>query len=229
MSLDTVVEDIRSEAEAEAEEILADAEERAAEIREAAEADAEEIRDEAEAAVESEVAQRRRQRVSAAKLEAKQTRLEARRDVLEDVHDRVEETVAGLSGDRRAELTGALLDDAAAEFDDGERLRVFAHPDDESLVESLGADADYDLEYAGEYDCLGGVVVEGETSRVRVNNTFDSVLADVWEDELGAVSELLFEDAPDADADADAGAGGDPESSEFEFGETESADDAEDS
>jgi vacuolar-type H+-ATPase subunit E/Vma4 len=32
-----------------------------------------------------------------------------------------------------------------------------------------------------------------------VNNTFDSVLEDVWEDELRSVSELLFGDAAPAE------------------------------
>ena len=41
--------------------------------------------------------------------------------------------------------------------------------------------------------CLGGVVVESETSRVRVNNTFDSVLESVWDDQLKELSTLLFE------------------------------------
>jgi len=36
-------------------------------------------------------------------------------------------------------------------------------------------------------------VVESDASRVRVNNTFDSVLETVWEDQLKDVSTRLFE------------------------------------
>jgi V/A-type H+-transporting ATPase subunit E len=196
MSLDTVVEDIRSEAEREAEAIRREAEEDAEAIRQEAEEDAETIREEAEAEVETEIDQRRRQRVSAAKLEAKQSRLEARRDVLADVHDRVEDAVADLEGERRETLTRALYEAATEEFDDGEQLRVFGRADDRELIESVVGE---NAEFAGEYDCLGGVVVEGDTTRVRVNNTFDSVLEDVWEDELRSVSELLFGDAAPAE------------------------------
>ncbi|OYR79833.1 V-type ATP synthase subunit E, partial [Halorubrum distributum] len=39
----------------------------------------------------------------------------------------------------------------------------------------------------------GGVVAESDTSRVRVNNTFDSVLESVWDDELKNISERLFD------------------------------------
>jgi V/A-type H+-transporting ATPase subunit E len=54
--------------------------------------------------------------------------------------------------------------------------------------------SDYkNYEYAGKYDCLGGVVVESDQSRLRVNNTFDSVLESVWEDNLQDISKRLFE------------------------------------
>ncbi|WP_254272435.1 V-type ATP synthase subunit E [Haloarcula marina] len=192
MSLDTVVEDIRDEARARAEEIREEADERAEEIVSEAEADAEQIHEDREAAVEREIAQEREQRLSSAKLEAKQARLSARRDVLEDVHDDVEQAIADLEGDRREELTSALLAAAVEEFDDGESLRVRGRADDQDLIEGILTDYD-DAEFAGEYDCLGGVVVESEASRVRVNNTFDSVLESVWEDNLKDISDRLFE------------------------------------
>ncbi|SFB79697.1 V/A-type H+-transporting ATPase subunit E [Halobiforma haloterrestris] len=194
MSLDTVVEDIREEAHARAEEIRNEGEARAEEIESAAQADAEEIVESAERDVEREIEQLREQRLSSAKLEAKQKRLEARRDVLEDVHEQVEDELATLEGDSREELTRALLEAASVEFDDGDDVSVYGREGDRELIESILEDAEYDdYEYAGEYDCLGGVVVESEGSRVRVNNTFDSVLEDVWEDNLREISNRLFE------------------------------------
>ena len=191
MSLDTVVADIRDEARARAEEIVSEAEEEAEQIRSEAEEDAADIREEREQAVEREIAQEREQQLSSAKLQAKQERLEARRDVLEDVRERVEADIADLD-DGREELTRALLDDAADEFDDGASVQVYGRADDADLLESILADYD-GFEYAGEYDCLGGVVAESEGSRVRVKNTFDSILDDVWEDNLRDVSGRLFE------------------------------------
>jgi V/A-type H+-transporting ATPase subunit E len=193
MSLDTVVEDIRDEARARAEEIRAEADERADDIVAEAEADAEEIREEREAEVEREISQEREQRLSSAKLEAKQARLGARRDVLEEVHEDVEQAIGDLEGDRREELTRALLDAAVAEFDDGDELLVHGRSEDQSLIEDILTDYD-DATFAGTRECLGGVVVESDASRVRVNNTFDSVLESVWEDNLKAISDRLFED-----------------------------------
>ena len=193
MSLDTVVEDIRDEARARAEEIRSEGDERAEEILAEAEADAEAIRGEREAEVEREIDQEREQRLSSAKLEAKQARLGARRDVLEDVYDDVEQAIADLEGDRREALTQELLSAAAAEFDDGAQLRVYGRAEDQSLIEDILTDYD-DATFAGTRECLGGVVVESEASRVRVNNTFDSVLEDVWEENLREISARLFEE-----------------------------------
>ncbi|RLM56409.1 V-type ATP synthase subunit E [Halobellus sp. Atlit-31R] len=192
MSLDNVVEDIRDEARARAEEIREQGERRAEEIVETAETDAEELLESRKADVERQIEQEREQALSSAKLESKQERLEARRDVLEDVRQRVEDELVELSGEKREQLTRTLLEDATAEFEEGESVSVYGHADDAELLEELVGDYD-GFEHAGEYDCLGGVVVEGADSRVRVNNTFDSVLAGVWEDNLKNVSEKLFE------------------------------------
>ncbi|MEY7848981.1 V-type ATP synthase subunit E [Natrarchaeobius sp. A-rgal3] len=193
MSLDTVVEDIRDEARARAENIRSEGETRAEEIVDAAEADADEILESAEREVDREIEQLREQRLSSAKLEAKQQRLEARRDVLGDVREAVEDELATL-GDEREQLTRELLDGASVEFEAGDDVSVYGREGDADLIASILEDEAYaDYEYAGSYDCLGGVVVESEGSRVRVNNTFDSVLEDVWEDNLREISNRLFD------------------------------------
>jgi V/A-type H+-transporting ATPase subunit E len=193
MSLETVVEDIREQARARAAEIREAAEADAEEIREQARQEAEEIHEERLAAAEREIEQEREQRLSSAKLEAKQARLEARRDVIESVREDVEAAIAGLEGDKRKALTRKLLEAAAEEFDDEATVQVYGRDEDQELLESLLAGYD-GFEYAGEVDCLGGVVVESDASRVRVKNTFDSILEEVWEENLREMSSRLFED-----------------------------------
>jgi V/A-type H+-transporting ATPase subunit E len=192
MSLETVAEDIREEARARAENIRSEGEQRAEEIVADAEDDAEEIVAEREREIDRRIEREREQKLSSAKLEAKQERLEARREVLQRVRDRVESEIADLDGDEREELTEALLEATVAEFDDGSSVEVYGRADDEELLTELLADHD-GYSYAGEYDCLGGVVAESDASRVRVNNTFDSVLETVWDDELKAISARLFD------------------------------------
>jgi len=193
MSLDTVVEDIRDEARARAEEVRAEGERRAEEITEAAERDAEQIREEAEREADRKISQEREQKLSSAKLEAKQERLEARREVLEDVRTDVEAHVGDIDGDEREQLTRTLLGAAAVEFEEAESVRVHGREADADLLERILEE--YDGYTVGDpVDCLGGVVVESDASRVRVNNTFDSVLDEVWEENLREISARLFEE-----------------------------------
>lgn len=193
MSLDTVVEDIRDEARARAEDIRSEGEEHAEEIVSEAERDADDIREDAERDVERTIEREREQKLSSAKLEAKQQRLEARREVLEEVRDDVEAQIAAIDGDEREELTRTLLDAAAEEFGDADSVVVHGRADDEELLETVVED--YNGFDVGEpTDCLGGVVVDAEESRVRVNNTFDSVLEEVWDDNLRDISARLFEE-----------------------------------
>ncbi|WP_181686344.1 V-type ATP synthase subunit E [Halorhabdus salina] len=189
MSLETVVEDIREEARTRAEEIRAEAEEEAEGILADAESDADEIRDEREQEVQRQIEQEREQRLSSATLKAKQERLKARRTALSTVREQVEDELVALSDDRRESLTRELLEAALREFDGGE-IEVYCRPGDEALVEEILED--YEATHAGQRECLGGVVVESTASRVRVNNTFDSLLEAVWEQEIREISDRLF-------------------------------------
>jgi V/A-type H+-transporting ATPase subunit E len=193
MSLDTVVEDIRDEARARAEEIRSEGEERAEEIVSEAERDADDIRHQAERDAERTIEQEREQKLSSAKLEAKQQRLDARREVIQDVRDDVKSDIAAIDGDERVELTRTLLDAAAEEFEDVDSVSVHGCADDEELLETILEEHD-GFEVGEPIECLGGVTLESDASRVRVNNTFDSVLEEVWDDNLREISARLFEE-----------------------------------
>ena len=193
MSLDTIVEDIREEARSRAEEIRTDGESRADEIVADAEADAERIREEAREEADRRIEQEREQELSGAKLEAKQQRLEARREVLEEVREDARDRIAAIDGDEREDLTRTLLAATAEEFAADETVRVHGHEGDTELLETIVDDFE-GFAVGDPVDCLGGVVVESDESRVQVNNTFDSVLEEVWEDNLSEISARLFEE-----------------------------------
>jgi V/A-type H+-transporting ATPase subunit E len=193
MSLDSVTDDIREQARARAEEIRDEAEAEAEEIVAEAEADAESIRSERQDEVERQIEQERDQKLSSANLEAKQKRLATRRELLQQVRADVEDALTDLDSDTREELTRELLSAAATEFEDVDTAEVYGRASDADLLESLAGEFD-GFEYGGEIDCLGGVVVESDASRVRVDNTFDSVLEDVWEDSLREISADLFDE-----------------------------------
>jgi V/A-type H+-transporting ATPase subunit E len=194
MGLETVAEDIREDAREEAEAIVSEADAEAEEIVDEAEDRADEVLTARESEVERQIEREREQAVSSATLEAKQSRLEARRDRLQAVRDTVEEELSELSGERREDLTRSLLEAGAEEFAGDASVVVHGRSADADLLEDVLED--YDGYSVGEpVECLGGVVLESEGSRIRVNNTFDSVLESVWEDDLQSISSRLFDDA----------------------------------
>ncbi len=192
MSLETVVEDIREEARTRAEEIREETEEEAAQVLAEAEADADLIIEEQKRDVEERIDRERDQVLSSAALEAKQQRLATRRDLLAELRESVANRIRDLEGDRREELTRALLDDAIEEFPADADVEVRGRSEDEELLRSLTAEIDR-AGYAGSTDCLGGVVVGSDASRVTIDNTFDAVLDRMWEDNLKQLSTLLFD------------------------------------
>lgn len=193
MSLDTVAEDIRAQAQTEAEEIIQAAEQEAKTLREQAEQEADELREQQLAEAESTIEQEREQKLSSASLEAKQLRLEARRDALTDVRTSIETELESIDGDRRRTLTEQLLAETVAEFDAGP-IEIYCRAEDRELLEELAEEYDEkELRYAGDTDCLGGVVAEADSSQVRVTNTFDAVLADVWDENLRETTDRLLD------------------------------------
>ena len=192
MSLETVVEDIREEARARAEEIRAETEAEAETILEEAEADADTLLAERKRAVEDRVEREREQAISSATLEAKQQRLSLRRDLLADLRESVESEIRSLSEARREELTRPLLADAVKEYPEEYSLEVTGSPQDESLLTELCDEFDQ-ATVAGTVECLGGVRVSSEQSRVTIDNTFDAILEEMWEDNVRELSALLFE------------------------------------
>ena len=193
MSLNTVAEDIRAQAQTEAEELIQAAEQEAETLRKQAEREADELREQRLAEAESTIEQEREQKLSSASLEAKQLRLEARRDALADVRAGIETELESIDGGRRRTLTEQLLAETVAEFDAGP-IEIYCRAEDQELLEQLTEEYDEkELRYAGNTDCLGGVVAEADSSQVRVTNTFDAVLADVWDENLRETTDRLLD------------------------------------
>lgn len=189
MGLDTVVNDIKDEARARAEEIVEEAEAEKEEKLEEARERAEELKQEAREDAESEADALREQEVSSAKLEARKMKSREERDLLADLRADVRDELAALDEDREG-LTATLLEDGIEELGETEGV-VYVAEGDEEMVEELLEDVD-GFEVGGTTDVLGGVVVEAADGKVRVDNSFDSVLERVWNDSLREVSARLL-------------------------------------
>tara|TARA_B100000809_G_C15039136_1_gene494888 strand:+ start:131 stop:718 length:588 start_codon:yes stop_codon:yes gene_type:complete len=191
MSLETVVEDIRERARGDAERILSEADIEGKEIVDKAKKEAAIIKVLGKEEMGRRIELEREQKFSSANLAAKQKTLERKRDLLELVRQEIENEISQIKGKEREELTEKLIESSMEEFKDVKDVVVYCKLEDEKLLKSL-LKKHKDVKYGGKYECIGGVVMESESARMRVNNTFDSVIETVWTEELKNISEVLF-------------------------------------
>ena len=191
MSLETVVEDIREKARGDAERILSESDAEGKEIIDKARKEASVNRAVGKEEISRKIELEKEQKFSSTNLAAKQKTLEKKRDLLELVRQEIENEISQIKGKEREELTGKLIESSIKEFIGVKDVFVYGNLEDEKLLKSL-LKKHKGVKYGGEYEWIGGVVMESESARMRVNNTFDSIIETVWTEELKNISELLF-------------------------------------
>ena len=128
------------------------------------------------------VERRRVQDLARAELEAKRTVLNGQKELLDQVNRSALDTLRTLA-DREA-LLGALLAGHAADWRAG---RVYCNEEDHNAVRRVVGAA-----YGGTIDCAGGVVIESNDGRRRIDLRFEVILQDVWDDAVKEVAQALW-------------------------------------
>lgn len=180
MGLDAVKQEIKDEAEREAGNIISDAEDTKEEILEEAREETEQILEEAEAEARETAEALRKKEISGARMEAKEKRLAAREDVLEQAFDRFRERVDDLDEDTEQELVEAALERLQDQVDIG---TVRAREALEDVAADYGTFEAHDDR---------GVVVETADGSRRFDLTFDTVAERTIDASRKEVSEVLF-------------------------------------
>ena len=178
--------------------ILADADAKCSEILAAAEAQAKAITDEAQAAVESDraalqlridaqVAERKRNRIANAELDAKKYSLQAKQQLISRCYQLAYEYFAALSDEDRLDFIGSLIDKYA---EVGET--VYVTQADSKGVTQLWLDGfDKQLKLGNKYlKADGGIVLEG--AGYEKDLTLSSVIRFAREQTEGKVAEALL-------------------------------------
>jgi len=181
MGLETVLERIRDTGKSEASSIVGEARQERERILAEARTEAAKhlARREAEAA---EQAKRRRvQDLARAELDAKKIVLAAQEEVLGTVREGVKVRLASSS---TPEALRRLLAKYASEWKTG---RVYANAKDAAAVRSMAGG-----NFAGTLDCIGGIVIESDDGTRRLDLTYDSALADLWDDVVREVAQTLW-------------------------------------
>lgn len=183
MGLDEVKKEILAKAETQAEQRLEEANEEADSIIEEAEDEAESVREEILDEAREEAEQLKRQKIAAARMEAKNRRLAAKQDVMDEAYSRLEERMRSLPKDEKLELIESVLDRLGTEHDLG---RVIVPSGFRSAVSEM-TDADVEI---GDID--DGVVVEDGSGDLSFDYTFSTVLETIRNEERQELAGHLF-------------------------------------
>lgn len=182
MSLEKVVEEIRTRGRAVAEEIAASAalerERMLDEVRE----EAARLEEERKTEVRERISRQKLRESARAELEARRIGLQAQKEVLDDVLRQTKAHLKERPADRL--LLEALV---ARHPDDTAEGTVHTTSREASLLKGLvGADV------VGDLDAIGGFVVESPDETQRVDLTFETILEDLWQEVVKEIADLLW-------------------------------------
>ncbi|WP_370572785.1 V-type ATP synthase subunit E [Methanomethylovorans sp.] len=182
MGLEMVVKDIMDAASAEVSRIKSEADAEVLQIVVEAKDEAKRIMGESLAKAEDDIKRMKQQEISSANLEVKRTLLNARKEVLEEVYDRTFAAISSLPEAKNKEILKVILTN-----NEVKGKKIYSNAKSEKLVRELSS-----LEYAGNINCAGGVVIENEDGTIRLDYTYDVILKGVNEQFLKQTSDILF-------------------------------------
>lgn len=108
--------------------------------------------------------------------------LEAKRSILDELHNQLVERFSNMSASERKALLHKLIEKARKELPDAKYF--YCNARDRELVKGL--------QFKDLIDCLGGVIVENSDGTIRINYTFDVLLQSVKELHLNEIAKKIF-------------------------------------
>ncbi|MET1124260.1 MAG: V-type ATP synthase subunit E [Archaeoglobaceae archaeon] len=187
MPLEPILQEIREKAESEAKRIREEAEREARRILEEARAEAEKILKTAREEAEKEVEALRKQELSIVSLEMKRELLNKQKEIVESVFEFVRQKLENMDAETKKRILKSLISRNAQPG-----MLVYSRKEDEEIVKEVIKELGIDLKYAGNIECLGGVVLEDPSGEVRINLTFDELLNQLYEQKMSEVTKMLF-------------------------------------
>ena len=182
MGLEAIVGEIKAKGMAEADRISGETEQEVSRIITDAEEAAEKLKTSKEEAIGKEIERLKQQELSSANLEIKKAKLNARKEILDEVYENSKESVKKLPAEKNLKLLKSII-----EKNEKNNAKIYSRDKDKAAVKKLTK-----LEYAGVIDCIGGVVIENEGGTEVLDFRYDTILKNVSEQSLKQVSDVLF-------------------------------------
>jgi V/A-type H+-transporting ATPase subunit E len=182
MGLETIVEEIKAKGRAEADRINAEADKEVSRIIEEAKSRAAKIKTAKQEEVKKEISRLRQQELSSANLEVKRALLNARKEVLDEVYEKARDAIREFPAEKNQRLLKAIIEKNAAD-----NMRIYSNSRDKPVIQKVTK-----LKYAGEIDCIGGVLLENEKGTEYLDFKYETILKNISERSLKQVSDILF-------------------------------------
>ncbi|AEH61321.1 H+transporting two-sector ATPase E subunit [Methanosalsum zhilinae DSM 4017] len=182
MGLEPVINDIMDASNKEVNRINSEADREVARILDEARQTAKKLRGDRLVKVEEDIENLRKQELSSAKLDVKRIILNVKKEMPDEVYDKALNSLSQLPPSKNEEYLKTIL-----KGEEKNGTKVYSNKDSETLVKKLTS-----LEYAGNIDCIGGVIIENEDGTVRLDYTYESILKEVNERSLKEISDILF-------------------------------------
>ncbi|MGB9928907.1 MAG: V-type ATP synthase subunit E [Methanosarcina sp.] len=182
MGLEIVVKDIQEGARAEVSRIKTEGDAKASEIINEAKELQKKMLGDSLAKAEEDLQNLHQQVISSANLEVKRITLNRRKELLDKVYNQTIEQIKSMPASKKEELLKHIIKKHEAEGS-----RIYSSKESEEAVRKLTS-----LDYAGNIDAIGGIVLENEDRTVRLDYTYDSILNNVYERSLKQISDILY-------------------------------------
>jgi len=185
MGLESTIESLKSQGKAETEQLRKEAEQEAQRMLSEAESQARTLIHQREAEAKAEAQRYHVQAFAREELEARKVVLASQSQVLEEVRRLVSEELKNTPN--RKNYLEALIRKSKLDLVRG---RYFCGVQDVDLLESLiGKPA------AGTVETLGGFLIESEDGSTRIDQRFETILEEIWEDTVREVASTLWPSA----------------------------------
>ena len=193
MGMEKISDAILDKVRVEAQDIIKEAEEKAGERVEKAKRQREAKLEEEKGKLIEEAKEEATRILAQSSITARQELLLAKTRIIDEIINRVKKTLSGISGDESSPLD--LIKEAINALD-SDKARIYVSPKDVSSVrKSLKGDkqlADRITEIR-EFDGTGGVIVESNDGKIRIDNTYDTRLEMLLPKLLPEIGKELFQ------------------------------------
>ncbi len=182
MGLEAIVEEIKAKGKKEAERINTEADKEVSKLIAEAQVSAARIKSAREEALRKEIDRMRQQELSSANLEVKKAILNARKEILDEVIEAARNSIARIPAEKNQKILKSII-----QKNYEGNSRIFGRENDTPLLKTLTK-----LEYAGNIDCLGGVIIENADGTQVLDFRYDIILKNVTDQSLKQISDILF-------------------------------------